>query len=126
MEKNLFELSTRRKYRYTYKGWISVEELWDMSLQELDTIYKNLNKQAKSESEESLMDKNNVDEDLMNRIEIVKYIFNVKQTEAEEKKAKLDNAEKKRKILDILAEKKDESLRNASEEELMKMLDEME
>lgn len=125
MEKNLFEIATKRKYRFTYKGWISVEELWDMTLEELDGIYKTLKKLMDDNSGESLMTEKKVDENLVNKIEIVKYIFSRKKAEQEAKKLAIENAEKRKRIMDILAEKKDESLKNASEEELMKMLDDL-
>lgn len=29
---NLFEIASREKYRFPYKGLISVEDLWDLTL----------------------------------------------------------------------------------------------
>ena len=34
----LFEIATRKKYRFPYKGLISVEDLWDLSMRELVAI----------------------------------------------------------------------------------------
>ena len=42
MNTNIFELATREKYRFPYKGMISVEELWDLDIPELDRVYKSL------------------------------------------------------------------------------------
>ena len=123
--RNLFEIATRNRFRFAYKGSLTVEDLWDLNLTELDTIYKNLNRAIKRDSEESLIDENQVDQKTLDAIELVKYIFATKRAEMEQKKLEVENAEKKRKILDILAAKQDESLHNATEEELRKMLSEL-
>lgn len=125
VQNNIFAVATRKKYRFSYKGWISVEELWDMDLKELDSVYKWLKSLEKRDSEDSLISKDKPDVDLQNKLQIVKYVFETKQTEIEEKKAEAENAEKKKKILEILAKKQDESLLSASEEDLKKMLDEL-
>jgi len=122
---NLFEIATREKYRFPYKGQISVEDLWDLSPTALDGIYKTLNKAIKAQDEESLMTEREADPTTANMVEIVKHIFTVKRDEQRAKKAAIENAEKRRHIMDILARKQDEALNNKSEEELLKMLDEM-
>ena len=122
---NLFEIATREKYRFPYKGQISVEDLWDLSPTALDGIYKTLNKAIKAQDEESLMTEREADPTTANMVEIVKHIFTVKRDEQRAKKAAIENAEKRRHIMDILARKQDEALNNKSEEELLKMLEEM-
>ena len=42
---NIFEVATRNKYRFPYRGQISVEDMWDLPVTELDKIFKTLNKQ---------------------------------------------------------------------------------
>ena len=123
--RNLFEIATRNRFRFAYKGSLTVEDLWDLNLTELDAIYKNLNRAIKRDSEESLIDENQVDQKTLDSIELVKHIFVTKKAEMEQKKLEVENAEKKRKIMDILAAKQDESLHNATEEELRKMLSEL-
>ena len=122
---NLFEIATREKYRFPYKGQISVEDLWDLSPTALDGIYKTLNKAIKAQDEESLMTEREADPTTANMVEIVKHIFTVKRDEQKARKAAIENAEKRRHIMDILARKQDEALNNKSEEELLKMLEEM-
>ena len=122
---NLFEIASRAKYRFPYKGLISTEDLWDLSPAQLDTIYKTLNKNAKAQGEESLLNEVTVDTALNNMVEIVKHIFNVKREEAEARKAAAANAEKRKRLLEIIAQKQDEALLNMSEADLQKMLEEL-
>lgn len=123
---NIFEMATRNKFRFPYKGLISVEDLWDLSHVQLDSIYKNLNKEIKQIQEESLLSaKNSEDAELQAKIDIVKYIFTVKQQEAIQRSIDAENAYKKRRIMEILAQKQDDSLMGKSEDELRKMLKEL-
>ena len=63
-ETNIFEVATRRKYRFPYKGNISVEDIWDLPVTALDSIFKALNVKAKQAQEESLLkSKTKEDED---------------------------------------------------------------
>lgn len=121
---NLFILATREKYRFPYKGSITTEDLWDLPLTALDDVYKTLNREAKKKTEDSLLSDNNSDAELQRKLEIVKYVFMDKKYAEDARKEEVKNAEKRKHILEILAQKQDESLRNMSEEELKKLLDE--
>ena len=122
---NLFETACRKKYRFPYNGMISTEDLWDLSLEQLDSIFKTLNKKIKVQGEDSLMAAAKGDSTLTNMVEIVRYIFKVKTLEAQARRTAVENAEKRRRILEVLEQKQDENLRNMTEEELLKMLDSM-
>ena len=81
MEK-LFEVATRNKFRFAFKGMISVEDLWDLKVEQLDVVYKNLMEEIKKASEESLLKTKSKDqEELEVKINIVKYIVEVKLEE---------------------------------------------
>lgn len=122
----LFIKATREKARFPYKGLVSVEDLWDLPMTELDRIYKALNAQKKQVQEDSLLDaKSTEDEELTMRIAIVKYIFSVKQEEKKAAETARERKEQKQKIMAILASKQDEALHGKSIEELEKMLDEL-
>lgn len=124
---NLFEIAVREKYRFPYKGMISTEDLWDLSVTSLDSIFKTLNKERKNADEESLLDvKDNVNTTLENKIAIIKYVVNVKQTEAAEKLLEREKKQQKQKIMNLIAKKQDETLENMSQEELLKKLSELE
>ena len=123
----LFEVASRKKYRFPFRGMISVEDLWDLNMTQLDSVYKVLSKSVKTEKEEeSLLTVKEGNEDLENMVEIVKRVFKVKKDEAEAAKNAQEKAKKKERLLEILAKKQDESLNAKSEEELLKMLDELE
>lgn len=121
MEANkMFEVAVRNKFRYPYKGVIATEDLWDLSVQQLDDIFKTLKSQEKKAQEESLLNtRTPEDEALATKIEIIKHIVNTKLEEAKE------NHDQKQKILGILAEKQDADLRNKTPEELQAMLNQL-
>ena len=125
MEK-MFEYATKNKVRFPFKGLISVEDLWDLSLTNLDSIYKTLNKQVKQSEEESLLNtKTTVDKELDVQIAIVKHIVAVKLAEQEAREKASAKKAQKQKIMAIIASKQDEALQNSSVEDLQKMLDEL-
>ena len=122
MEK-LFENATRGKYRFSFKGSITVEDLWDLFPQNLDTIYKALIKELKQEQEESLLsEKTKADTVLDEKISIIRYIVSVKLKEAEDKKNEKALKDQKQKILSIIADKEDSELKGKSIDELKNML----
>lgn len=123
---NMFEMATRMKFRFPYRGMISVEDLWDLPMSQLDVVFKNLNRDVKQVQEETLMSTPNAeDTELFTKIEIVKFIFDAKRAEAEANKAAAANAAKRQRILEVLAQKQDSALQNMSEEELLKALEEI-
>lgn len=126
----LFEMASQFKFRYPYKGMITTEDLWDLSISQLDTVYKALNKELNVTQEDGLIVTKSADEgvkanELRNKLKIVKYIFNAKQQAAELQRMAAENAAKKQHILGILAQKKENALQNMSEEELTQMLAEL-
>lgn len=124
---NIFEYASRHKFRYPYKGMITTEDLWDLAPAQLDVIFKALNKDVKVVQEESLLDKvANADKEALMKIEIVKHIFNVKAAEAAAQKDAVAKAAKKQLILGVLARKRETAIENMSEDELQKMLAELE
>lgn len=127
MEKNLFEMACRHKFRFPYKGQISTEELWDLSATQLDSIFKSLNAQAKKSQEESLLaTKSSEDSILDAKIEIVRYVFLEKQAETEATKQMQMARAQKQKILAVLADKEDQELKGKSVDELRAMLNSLE
>ena len=123
---NMFEKAVKGKYRFPYKGQIAVEDLYDLPLGSLDTVFKTLNAEVKRTDEESLLQTKSAEDDILaTKIEILKYIFNEKLEEKKNRQESAERKEKKQKIMQIIATKQDEALRNASVEDLQKMLDEL-
>jgi hypothetical protein len=96
----MFEIATRTKMRFPYKGLVSVEDLWDLSVENLDVIYKTLNSQLKQAQEGSLLNKRTKhDEEIDLQIEIIKHIVNVKLEDANARLKAKEQREKKQKIM---------------------------
>ena len=126
MEKNLFEIATRNRYRFNYKGVMTVEDLWSLRVEDLDAIFKMLNRQKKTADEDSLLaTKRAEDQDLANKIDIVRYIVSVKLAEAAERVSAAEKKAQRDKIMEIVAKKKDKALEDMGIEDLMKKLEEL-
>lgn len=122
MERNLFEAATRKKFRFPYNGMISTEDLWDLPVEKLDGIYKKLCKEKKNDEEDSLLTPATRDTDLSDRIEIVKTVVAYKLEVAEKAQKAAETKRKNQRIMELIAEKKDEALKSLSVEELEKMI----
>lgn len=98
-ENNLFEEASRKKLRFpTERGELSVEQLWDLPLTSdrglsLDAIAIGINVQLKAVSEDSFVkpqsNPRKAQYEMM--LEIIKHIIAVKQTEAAERAAAVEN-----------------------------------
>lgn len=122
----LFINATRNNYQFPFRGMINVIDLWDLSLTNLDSVFKTLNAEAKKSEEESLLNtKSKEDEEISNKIEIVKYIVGVKLDEKKKREDAKKNAEMRQRLLEIKAKRQDAALENMSDEELDKALAEL-
>ncbi len=123
---NMFEYATRNKVRFPFKGQISVEDLWDLRTDDLDTVFKTLNRQVKQSEEESLLVTKTAEDTALDvQIAIVKYIFDIKMQEANARLLDKERKAQKQKIMAILANKQEQELQNKSVDELQKMLEEI-
>jgi chemotaxis signal transduction protein len=128
----MFEKASRLKLRFeTGKGLLSVEDLWDLPLTvrgdgvSLDNLAKALNKKVKEDAEESfVVKKSEADTISALKFDIVKYIIGVKLSEIEASEKKEIRDDQRKRILEIIADKNDEGLRNKTVEELRDMLKE--
>lgn len=131
MSKELFELASRKKFRFeSVKGLLSAEDLWDLPLTSntgkanLDDIAKGLNYLVKSGKEEvsfvnpTTSGANTSDQA---RFDIVKYVIGVRVAERDAAKDASVRAEKKQQIMGLIAQKETEQLGATSLEELRKL-----
>lgn len=122
----LFINATRNNYQFPFRGMINVIDLWDLSLTNLDSVFKTLNAEVKKSEEESLLNtKSKEDEEISNKIEIVKYIVGVKLDEKKKREDAKKNAEMRQRLLEIKAKRQDAKLENMSDEDLDKALAEL-
>lgn len=123
----MFEIAVRNKFRFPFKGQISVEDLWDLSLENLDTVFKTLNAQVKLANEESLLNEKDKEIEIVEqKIAIVKHIVAVKQAEAAKRRDAAKLYEQKQKLMALIAKKEDEALDGLTADELKKMLADLE
>lgn len=121
----LFEKASRLKTRFPYRGSSTVEDLWDLSVEELDAIYKEQNKKLKATQEESLLNKpGSDDEELVLQVAILKHVVEVKIAEAQARKDAKERKARKQKLMEIYSSKKDEQLKGLSLADLEKLIDE--
>jgi hypothetical protein len=125
---NIWIECLKNKYRFEFKGLISAEDLFDLKLDDLDLIYKSLKKEQNDLQGDSLLkisDNPKLNE-IAAKLEVVRYVFNLKQAEAEANRNALANKAKKQKILSIINDKQDQELSEKSVEELRELYDSLE
>lgn len=120
----MYKEALQKKLRFkTNKGMITTENLFDLSLQNLNTLAIMLDKKISEAPKKSFIEELPAEEnDDELRFSIVKDVINIKL------KARKDNIDKaqadaqKKRILGILAKRNDEELEKKSTEELRAML----
>lgn len=123
----LFIKATKKNYQFPFRGMINVIDLWELSVQNLDLVFKSLNADYKKSEEESLLSTQTKEsEELSEKIDIVKYIVNEKLAEKKAKEDAKKNREMKQRLLEIKAKRQDAALEGLSDAELDKMIQAME
>lgn len=123
---NIFEKASRKKLRFTSdRGDLTTEQLWDLSLTNLDGIARGVNGRLKAVTEESFIDTTpHPDKPRFTlQLDILKYLITVKQEEAQAVKDRSERVEKRRKLVEALAAKEDEALTRKSRAQLLKELE---
>jgi hypothetical protein len=127
---DIFERASRLKLCFDSKvGAIKVEDLWDLPLQSkagrvnLDDLARGLHKQLKNDDDVSFVEsERKSDETIQLKFDIVKHVIDVKLAENKILAEQKDRAARKQRLMEILANKKDQSLQDMSVEDLEKEL----
>ncbi len=117
---SIFEKASREKLRFsTSKGQLSVEDLWELSLKDLDTLAKGVNAKLKESQEESFIaTRNTKDSELELKLDILKSVIKTRLEEKETAKVKAENRAKREFFETLLEKKKTQSMETMSIEEI--------
>lgn len=115
---NIYKQAIRKHVRFEFKGLRSVEELWDLTLEQLNSIFKALSVQRQAIAETLLSIKDAETTELDLKIEIVRDVVATLLKEKEDREESANNAARKQKILTAIARKQDDELANLSVAEL--------
>lgn len=127
-----FKKASKKKLRFsTNRGVLSVEQLWDLSKDEIRQLVIKAREAAKkssgevNDSELSFLDapaKTKATDDEL-RFEILKDIYLTKKSAEEKAQKKAEVKASNKKLLELIARKQDEALEKKSIKELEKMLE---
>lgn len=121
----MYKQASKQKLRFsTTKGLLTVEQLWSLSLTDLDTLAVSLqDAYDKSKGAKSFLStKTDEDKTVKLMFDICLDILQTKVDEKEVANKARETREHNQKILALMAEKKDEQLKGMSLEELEKQL----
>lgn len=123
---NIFERASRKKLRFaTAKGQATTEDLWQLSLTDLNTLAQGVNKKLREVEEESFLSTKNstaASTDDRLRLDLIKHVIGVKEEEATRRAEATEREAQKQTLRTLLETKKAEKLTSLSEEELEKRL----
>ena len=117
---NLYKLAAKEAYFFkTHKGLATIVDLFNLSLEDLNTVGQSIMADIEQDGKTSLISTNTVNPTNVRKLDIVKDIIADRLAEKAAKVAAKDKAEKKRKLLEFLARKQDASLESKTEAELL-------
>lgn len=119
-----FKQASQQKLRFvTSKGTLSVEQLWDLSLEDLNTLALGLEEAYKDSGKKSFLTTRSVkDKTAKLRFDIVLDILNTKVEEADAAREAKETKAHNEKILELIQGKETEALKGKSVKELKAML----
>lgn len=121
---DIFKQATKERLRFqTNKGPLSVEQLWDLSLTDLDTLAVSLQETYETSKGKSFLTKRTTKNAAVKlQFDIVLDVLQTKVEEADNLRELKEAKEHDNKILGLIEEKKDEELKGKSVAELRKLL----
>lgn len=122
---SVIEEGLRKKIRFTYKGNLTIEDLFDLNSNDLVNLERKLYEEVKrftSDNPFKTSRKTRAQEKIQLKYDIVKYIYDIKVREKKESVENIVKKQEKEKLLEILAKKQEEKLSNLTEEEIQAKL----
>ena len=119
-----FKLASQQKLRFqTNKGLLSTEQLWDLSLNDLDSLAVTLDEEYGKSGQKSFLVKSSLkDKTTKLRFDIVLDVLNTKNEEQQAASEAREIREHNKKIVALIAEQEEEGLKKKSKKELEAML----
>lgn len=120
----IYRAASQQKLRIqTKRGLLSVEQLWDLPLDELDALAVSLEQEHKESGKKSFLAKKSEKDKIAKlKFDIVLDVLTTKVEEAQAASDAKDKKEHNEKILRLIMEKKDEALKGKSIKQLEEML----
>ncbi len=122
---DIFKKASQQKLRFlTSKGSLSVEQLWDLPVIDLERCIRAVKKTLKASDDTDLGfldDTNKVDPTNQLAFDVLKDVYITKKAENEAARNAKEQKENKEKILGLIKEKKEGALKEKSVEELEEM-----
>ena len=132
---NIFETATHKKFRFDSEvGALTTEQLWDLPLLrrrgqqvDLDSVARAVAAELRKVTTESFVqvDTSPRKGELEAKLGIVKHVIAVRQAEAAAAQKRVENANKRRKLLDALESAEAKEMSEMSKEDLLKQLAEI-
>ena len=119
-----FKLASQQKLRFqTSKGPLSTEQLWDLSLNDLDALAVSLEEESTKAGRKSFLVRSSAkDKTAKLKFDIVIDILSTKVEDANAASEAQEIREHNKKIVNLISEKKEETLKGKSIAELEAML----
>lgn len=129
---SIFEKASRKKLRFgTDIGLLAADDLWDLPLVAtsrrpqpcLNEIAIGLHRELQDRTVSFVDTETKANTDLQLRFDIVKHIIDVKKAELQAEKDASAKAERKQKLMSVLARKQDAALEEMTEEQIRALID---
>ena len=119
-----YKLASQQKLRFqTTKGSLTTEQLWDLSLDELDALAVSLEEEHKKKKKKSFLVKTSAkDKTSKLKFDIVLDVLNTKAEAIQVASEANEVKEHNKKIISLIAEKQDDKLKSMSIKDLEKQL----
>jgi hypothetical protein len=122
----MYKKAARMKVRFDWvRGRLSIEDLYDLTVEQMDEIYGDLKDCEESHRHSLLKERTKEDELLELKIALVKDAIETRQAEAEAAESRVARAAEKQKWLDLLERKEDEEKAELSADEIRAKIEEL-